>query len=290
MNINSITAPKKNLIFPKAPKSPLLRDLFYKILEYIPDYELPVKRLVSRDWIWFVDYTLLKREFPLSSIGFAVGDQVDRFIMLYGKGWEVLDFTGVNTIGPSVLAQFSNVRSLNLRGQEEGVSLEQLRDKKKLTTLNLAGSDLDDSSVKQIAEISSLKSVNLALSEKFTGEGLQSLLKKRELIELDLGSCHGLTHEDLAATLPLMGHLESLSLANLKAVNDTLLSLIAEHIPGLKKLDLSLNTFSDVGLNSLKGLKHLCELNLELSSGMTQAKIDELKQENSSLQVVGEII
>src|SRR5713101_2136624 len=134
-----------------------------------------------------------------------------------------------------------------------------VRDRKgDIVEISLARTWATDADVERIADVKSLKRLDLSLTY-VSDRGIERLKGLEQLEELNLFAAEFITD---AAVAFLRGN-RQLKVLNLRGtdVTDTSLAYIAE-LPNLKSLDISFTQISDVGLEHLASLAQLEELNL----------------------------
>lgn len=184
------------------------------------------------------------------------------------------------------------LRTLDLSNvQFSDASVRNLTKLRHLETLLIAGGDeLTDTAAKTLASITSLRSLSIFNYTQMTDKGAEDLSRLTELRTLELHACQ-LSEEAIKRLLDQLKHLEQLSLNDIQNVtNNVVLAItalkrlrvlslwgcrkitdeavkhIAEHLPKLRKLLLSLcPQLTDCAASHLTTLTHLQKLHLKSS-------------------------
>jgi hypothetical protein len=153
--------------------------------------------------------------------------------------------------GPRVLSDFSTPVSIDLTGTEaDDETAKQLAQLDRLQGLYLARTRISDAACEELAALKELRALTLS-ETNVSDAGLYYLRKSTQLAELDLRDTHvtgfGLRH------LQEMTSLKELSLANTRVCGRNLEYLAV--LPNLRVLDLSGTPISDDDVERLRGLR-----------------------------------
>ena len=125
--------------------------------------------------------------------------------------------------------QLQNLQNLSL--SHDAIKMEYLKylpELKKLTDVNLLGTNLTDAALKDVCKIKGLRALTISENPRLTASGLESL-----------SQCP---------------NLELLNIGYVKSCSDDLIPLLRK-LPHLKNLDLSNTNITFAGLEKLQGLK-----------------------------------
>jgi Leucine-rich repeat (LRR) protein len=190
---------------------------------------------------------------------------------------EELDLTGTAVTDTAGLGGLSSLKRLSLWSTKTAGGLGGLAPLKALVRLNLARTGVTDADLKHIAKANRLEALNLSAT-KVTDAGLKHLAGLTALKELNLYDCpvtaRGLAHLAGAKTLDNL-HLSPRHLTDdvlhLLAARGLLHALSQAYGPearpakrdaDVRRLELRDSPVGDRGLEAIKGLTALAELNL----------------------------
>ncbi len=191
--------------------------------------------------------------------------------------WNELDlsYCRISDAGIAHLVGLTRLEVLSVNDCDSLTSacIAQLKVHKRLTTLKLGGIALDDSSLKQVAELDSLQSLSLCACLKVTDDGVASLAASKSLRTLDLSHCIGVQGLGISG----LSQITTLLTAG-TCVTETWLKSIGK-LHSLIELELtSASKVNDAGLVQLKGLKKLQNLNLSYSREVTDVGLAALAE------------
>jgi hypothetical protein len=193
---------------------------------------------------------------------------------------ETLDLTGQKSITGAGLAGLKKLASLTLWAtsvNDDGLS--SLRELSQLTDLNLRSTGITDAALKHVEGLSSLRGLTLA-DTKVGDAGVAHLRGLTRLERLSL--------RDTRVTDAGLAHLEGLTALDSLVLNDTAVTDAGlVHLRGLTRLrNLSLDStrVTGEGLNQLKDLKDLRQLTL-YKTPVNAADVESLKKALPNLQV-----
>lgn len=187
-----------------------------------------------------------------------------------------LDLPGAklkNEMAP-LIAQYPNLRELNLQGGEVKEALPHLKSLQKLERLNLDSSYVDDGDIKNVAAAKSIKDLQLRNNYGLTDDALRSIATMPDLKSLSIDS-REITADGIKA-LSKTG-IEKLTppvfLEDEEA--DSAGKAFAE-IKTLKELNIPLSRMTDSGMEQLAKSNSMEKLNLSNSFNLTADSIDHL--------------
>lgn len=141
-----------------------------------------------------------------------------------------------------------------------------------LYDLNLYEAKVIDAHLRQVGQLSQLRSLNLGVCPQLTDKGVDHLLTLAELRFLNLGFCRQVTDEAFAK-LKQLEKLEGLNLS-LTGLTDEAMPAIAQ-LSALQTLDLDNTRVTDAGLQHLSKLTKLRSLRL-VGVAVTDRGLDSL--------------
>lgn len=162
-----------------------------------------------------------------------------------------------------VASQAPKLQSLSLWGYDKGTAtragVENLRGAKRLRTLSLGGDWVRDDTMRGVATLSQLQSLDLGPTPNLTAAGFAEIKHLTELRELSFPS-EKTIDDSTTVALPHLRQLRSLLLPK-TSVTDVTLSRLTQ-LTDLETLMLLETNISDAGLESLAGLHNLKTLYL----------------------------
>lgn len=153
-----------------------------------------------------------------------------------------------------LIAQYPNVRELNLQNATVKEALPYLKSLHKLTKVNLDGTYIDDADVKNVAAAKSIQ-------------------------DLQVGNCYKLT-DDAMRSIATMPNLKNLSIDSREVTVEGMRALSQSAVEKLKPPVFMEEKEADAAAQAFTQIKNLKELNIP-SSRMTDAGMEQLAKSNS---------
>ena len=218
------------------------------------------------------------------------GDTPDHPVIGVAFSGPVLDgnstpFSGVYVTDAAIdhLATLKSLRTLNLnfgfrdvfvRGSCDA-ALARFKGMTSLRELDLGGTDVSDTGLKQIAAMTQLRMLKLSYNSDLSDDGLSFLVGMTELRELDLSNTK--ISDGALIHLKGMANLQTLNLSNTLVTNAGLENL--PRITNLQTLNLSRIHITDAGLENLPRITNLRSLDLSYTQ-VTDAGMKHLESMN----------
>ncbi len=179
-----------------------------------------------------------------------------------------------NDVGTSRLANLTNLRSLDLRGNMEAgdMTMEIIGGLPKLVAFKHRSTTVTDMGIEYLSNCKTLESL-LIQDFAITSQSGQYLAALDNLTQLEIFRCQGFGSDGVQA-LGGLKKLSRLTLRDLPSVDDQALSVFGE-LPQLKRLYLhELDSVSDAGLQNLASLQSLEVLDIWTVPQMSDATVE----------------